>query len=732
MRLEDYQKLTLNRFKGLWQSGKADTAPFDYFLDCLNIDFNKDEVRTRSGFNAAITLGYGAGNGKVRRFQNIFSTVAGSIVLILDEGGNLYTYSARTGDDATTARLTVASATDFSAIQLLGKIYIAFHNGVNGLSGVNLKVFIPHATTVASDEFRDAAGVAPSTGLAAADGAAGLVNAGDYQIAYCYLTTSGHYTVPSTAITYTAPGSKKIDLTSIDNGPSGTAGKQILITKAGLLEFFFLGSDFGGVISDNTTTTATIDFDDTTDLVESADYLYDQLTTIPAPLGLDEYKARLITYGENGNLSILRGSLPGDPESFDSIDGVRAITKDDGFVVKNTANLRDILYVHKSLGVFALQDNGDIFANWPIYPVDRSINTPPHGISEFFNVGGIRQARDWYLTIDRSGILLNNGGFVKPPITHNIVDLWQTFNFSYYHRAVLVVDEQFHKIYCAIPTGAATDNNLFLMADYNECPGLIPEANSIKWSPWEIKPGGSLKTPTTLGLVATVGDSVPLLKIGSVDGGGAIWELDSSKTQDVSTDIESFIETTLLYYNEGIVHFFTAVRMRISGSGNLELTVKGEDSILATSLFSASAINSAISSGSGLDDLTASGTFSGGASKDFVVKISALGTPDSFKWSSDGGQTFSANVAITGAAQSLSDGVSITFGATTGHTLDDNWLISALNNPVVLESSPGREILERFDFQNEKMRAKFRLPAGSFILNKIEFFGDSVYSMRPM
>ena len=642
MRLEDFRQILLTKFKGLWKSGQADTAPQDYFLDCLNVDFNDTEIRTRYGLSGAITLGYGSGNGKVVRFANFFHT-NGIIVLILDNSGNLYTFSARTGDDATTPLITVASATDFSAIQILGKIFIAFHNGETGLSGTNLKLYAPGAT-LAADVIKDAAGVAPTaaSGIAAADGAASTVmNAGVYKIAVVYLTPTGHYTTPGpkiasvfTPTSYTSPGLVKISVTSI---PILTdMERQLIITKADLEEYFFLPTAFGGVIADDTTTIATLDFDDTTDLLDSADYLFDQLETIPAPLGLDEYHGRLITYGENGNDSIIRASKAGEPESFDSIDGLRVINKDDGFVVKNTANMRDILNIHKSLGVFALMDNDDVPSSWALYPIDRSINTPPHGISEFFNLSGIRTARDWYLTIDRSGILLNNGSFVKPPITQLIDDLWQTINFAKYHRSVLVVDEQLHKIYCAIPTGSSADNDLLLLGDYNECPGLIPEAYTIKWTPWELNPGGAIKSPTAIGLIAIAGDSVPTLKIGSITGGGKIWKLDPSATTDDGTAIESFIETALLFYIDGAVHFFNAIRMRVTGSGTLLVTISGEDEVLTGTLPS-----------------------------------------------------------------------------------------------ITLTASPGKEVLTRFSFTNEKARIKFRLVSGKFTINKIEVHGKDMWLMRP-
>jgi len=247
------------------------------------------------------------------------------------------------------------------------------------------------------------------------------------------------------------------------------------------------------------------------------------------------------------------------------------------------------------------------------------------------------------LAIDKSGILLNDGVFRKPPITASINDLWQRLNFAQYHKCVLAIDDQNHEIYCAIPIDSATDNNLLLVGDYNECPGNIPSIDGIKWRPHAFKPGGTVKNPTAIGLIAVPPDTVPTLKIASVDGGGKIWKVDPTTTTDDGTAIESFIETSLLYYNSGYVHFFTAVRMRIIGTGNLEITVKGEDNILPTDLF----------------------TVAGG-------------------------------------------------------------------NHIVLAAAPGKEILTRFMFTNEKAKLKFRLPSGTkFTLNKIEVFGKEMYSMRP-
>lgn len=82
----------------------------------------------------------------------------------------------------------------------------------------------------------------------------------------------------------------------------------------------------------------------------------------------------------------------------------------------------------------------------------------------------------------------------------------------------------------------------------------------------------------------------------------------------------------------------------------------------------------------GLEDLAAGGTYTGTEPAYFEVKISsAAASPDEFQWRKNGG-SWSSATGITGAAQTLSDGVTVTFTATEGHTLNDTWVITA--NPA--------------------------------------------------
>ncbi len=108
-----------------------------------------------------------------------------------------------------------------------------------------------------------------------------------------------------------------------------------------------------------------------------------------------------------------------------------------------------------------------------------------------------------------------------------------------------------------------------------------------------------------------------------------------------------------------------------------------------------SSLNPGIFFGAGLNDLTFGGTYTDGITNPaalFAVKISVAAGTDSFQWKKNGG-AFSGSIAITRAEQALSDGVTVTFGATTGHTLNDSWTIRTVaelfNGPDSTQSYQG-------------------------------------------
>jgi len=78
----------------------------------------------------------------------------------------------------------------------------------------------------------------------------------------------------------------------------------------------------------------------------------------------------------------------------------------------------------------------------------------------------------------------------------------------------------------------------------------------------------------------------------------------------------------------------------------------------------------------GLEDLTPSGTYTGKEDCTFTVEIDSTGTPNSFKWRKNNEDWITGKSCAV--AQALSDGVTVTFGASTGHTLADQWVITCV------------------------------------------------------
>lgn len=67
----------------------------------------------------------------------------------------------------------------------------------------------------------------------------------------------------------------------------------------------------------------------------------------------------------------------------------------------------------------------------------------------------------------------------------------------------------------------------------------------------------------------------------------------------------------------------------------------------------------------------------------YDIKISSTGTPDKFRWRKRTRTQYTTNVgyssevSITGNTQTLDNGVTIKFESTTGHTVDDRWVVNA-------------------------------------------------------
>ncbi|GAI44328.1 unnamed protein product, partial [marine sediment metagenome] len=98
------------------------------------------------------------------------------------------------------------------------------------------------------------------------------------------------------------------------------------------------------------------------------------------------------------------------------------------------------------------------------------------------------------------------------------------------------------------------------------------------------------------------------------------------------------------------------------------------------------------------------GTFTGASALSYEIEIDGGDPidPNTFKWSDDGGSTWDATtVAITGSAQTLNNGVTVTFGAMTGHVTADSWTFSTtIEQPFLAEDRSGNDLFTILDNGN--------------------------------
>jgi hypothetical protein len=141
-----------------------------------------------------------------------------------------------------------------------------------------------------------------------------------------------------------------------------------------------------------------------------------------------------------------------------------------------------------------------------------------------------------------------------------------------------------------------------------------------------------------------------------------------------------------------------------------------------------------------LDDATFSGTFTlGGAAPMFEVEIEAEGTPDKFRWRTNDGVTlglWTEDVSITGSAQLLGYGISVTFGATTGHTGADSWYresaltladqAASLTGVSVGGTGTTRRVIERTDDYGNSWAV-----CGTIFDNTTTIFTDDTATLDP-
>ena len=110
-------------------------------------------------------------------------------------------------------------------------------------------------------------------------------------------------------------------------------------------------------------------------------------------------------------------------------------------------------------------------------------------------------------------------------------------------------------------------------------------------------------------------------------------------------------------------------------------------------------IQNAIFTGTGLNDLTSGGTYTGTLGPIYTIVIDSIGGTDTFKWKRDNG-AYTTGVSCATSPITLSDGVTVVFGAITGHALADQWQVEIKSYGVDATQSANGEVLTVIDNSN--------------------------------
>ena len=374
----------------------------------------------------------------------------------------------------------------------------------------------------------------------------------------------------------TTDGAHAVTLSNIPIGPAFVTDRLILATQAGGTEFFFVPNVPGSQsdIADNTTTTCSVNFFDT-DLVNSADYLFDLLEVIPGGSSMCKYRGRLVIGGIYlpGNEERVILSNVSDPETFDYVAGyVQAQTERDGNNITNVFVLRDTLYMGKFTGTFSTLDNGGDPSSWAVSTIDAIVGAYNYGISAFTVTQPGADTGDIILVANRSGLFMFDGVMRRPELSWNIQHLWLRINFAYFYKVTVAHDPWNHLIYVSVPLDTATDPNTLLVCDYSDGRSF----DVVRWSvysfPWTVSCIGMLYFGSSL----TGGVQEYTLKIGSVNS-QSIRQIDPFAVNDDGSGILSYYVPGPLTVSLGALNCFKLLNFRAWGQGNFNLTISQED-----------------------------------------------------------------------------------------------------------------------------------------------------------
>lgn len=565
---------TFDSFRGLWVRGHADEVPPDHFVDSLNNIFTSAGVETRPGVSQYLE------QPNIIRMalykpNSPFSGTQVPRIIYLKSDGSLFD-----SNDPTTPLYVNSLMKDFGFVNFFGRCYISPSDGKVGLSGVSVYVYNGNGPS----GFRPAAGIAPAIGLTAVlSGSAGFLGVGTYLISYAFESASGFITRPATPfVAVDTFGTASIDVTNLPLGPSGTAARWIILSKA--IPFranLGIPFDVGTYdqyplylairVPNNTATTQNVSVYDE-NLIESADYLLTTLAAIPAGVGLLDYKGRMISYGEYANPSIVRGSTIGDPEAMSETSGFLILDPSDSTGVRSATEFRNLLYIFKAQRGYVTQDNQQEISTWEVINFEKSKGTEQYGVANILDAKGA--SAEGFVMASSGSLNYFNGTFQEPELSYKIKDLWLRINPLYFYKIQVANDPINRRLYILVPLDESTTVNYLIYCDYRD--GLSPL--SVKWDIWQFA-----VAPTSILIYNdfSAGDPLLVTRISNLNKIVTL-RMDNNTVGEIynvgdnGVAVSSYFELPPTRFFNGVNHF-GKIFLRVTGPCSLSFVPRGID-----------------------------------------------------------------------------------------------------------------------------------------------------------
>ena len=552
--IQDHTPVSIDKFMGLYGIDHyTDSVPPYFFIDELNTITYGDELHTRDGFDVSIP------SGPIVKFAVYRRQGELARILALRPEGTIWDLTTNTHV------LTVSGMTDFAINFYNNRAFISPHNGSFGLPGETVYVYS------GSGNARKAAGIKPAAGFnAIISNTDGVIETGTHLFAWAFETDSGFTTAPSDEVTLQFDGTKAVNFSSIPLGPVGTVARRLVASRAIqdyngnplAYEMFFVP---GGRIANNTVTILNdVDFYDV-DLQLSADYLYDQLETIPASAFICTYGRRLCYGGTNEDKNIVWISNPLEPESVHSSAGFISFDPFETEGVKDGTEFRDSLFICKRDKTYTIRDNGAEPSTWG-HPVtlDSAIGCDINGIARYYNSTGSRV--EYFTVTSPSGFFKFNGIYEEIALSRNIKNWWERLDLTLLNKFVTLIDQKRMLIYILVAIDETDKTNALIVGNFEN--GFAWDR--IKWHIWN----SAAFTPSCIGIDRD-NKQRTVLTISSHLGN--IYAQEKNRRDDSGNKISCYTHFSLLALKPHAVHHCGAVSFRMMGKGVLKLRLIGQD-----------------------------------------------------------------------------------------------------------------------------------------------------------